>query len=230
MKELLYSIVKNGVPLFLASMYHKQFSLSTEIVALQIHWHDLAQYDEKLITCLYCAVEFEASSSVEEFTNCWSSKRNASIIYPAHYHNLQNKQIYWRGSWHVLVGTCKALLWAAWKLNLPWFGLKPTNTSSMFQHCIQVRKPTLSSKVYTFIFQQLQRVQCFIPQTSFSLINPSQLKTSLYILHTVFYTFSKVWARRICSTIKSIISWWSCSLFLWPLDVIQGWLKEQIRC
>ena len=25
-----------------------QFSLSTEIVALQIHWHDLAQYDEKL--------------------------------------------------------------------------------------------------------------------------------------------------------------------------------------
>ena len=163
----MYSIVKNGVPLFLASMYHKQFSLSTEIVALQIHWHDLAQYDEKLITCLYCAVEFEASSSVEESTNCWSSKRNASIIYPAHYHNLQNKQIYWRGSWHVLVGTCKALLWAAWKLNLPWFGLKPTNTSSTFQHCIQVRKSPLSSKVYAFLFQQLQRVQCFIPPNIF---------------------------------------------------------------
>ena len=99
------------------------------------------------ITCLYCAVEFETSSCVEEFTNCWSSKRNACVIYPVHYHNLQNKQIYWRGSWHVLVGTCKVLLWATWKLNLPWFGLKPTNTSSTFQRCIQVRKPPLSSKV-----------------------------------------------------------------------------------
>ena len=48
MKELLYFIVKNGVSLFLASMYHRQFSLFTEIVALQIHWHDLVQYDEKL--------------------------------------------------------------------------------------------------------------------------------------------------------------------------------------
>ena len=133
------------------------------------------------------------------------------VIYPVHCHNLKNKQIYWRGSWHVLVGTCKVLLWAAWKLNLPWFGLKPTNTSSTFQHCIQVRKSPLSSKVYAFLFQQLQRVQCFIPQISFSLINPSQLNISLYIL----YTFSKVWARRICSSRASLIgdhSLCSCDL------------------
>ena len=214
MKELLYLIVKNGVSLFLASMYHKQFSLSTEIVALQIHWHDLAQYDEKLNNMPLLCIriwEFEASSCVEEFTNCWSSKRNACVIYPVHYHNLKNKQIYWRGSWHVLVGTCKVLLWAAWKLNLPWFGLKPTNTSSTFQHCIQVRKSPLSSKVYAFLFQQLQRVQCFIPQIAFSLINPSQLNISLYIL----YTFSKVWARRICSSRASLIgdhSLCSCDL------------------
>ena len=38
----------------------------------------------------------------------------------------------------------------------------------------------------------------------FSSLHPN---ISMYILHTVLYTFSKVLTRRICLTIKSFFSW-----------------------
>ena len=40
-------------------------------------------------------------------------------------------------------------------------------------------------------------------------VNPLQPNISVYILHTVLFTFPKVLTRRICLTIKSLFSWWS---------------------
>ena len=47
-------------------------------------------------------------------------------------------------------------------------------------------------------------------------INPLQPKISIYILHTVFYTFSKVLTKRFCLTTKSSCTYWSFPLFSWP--------------
>ena len=44
-------------------------------------------------------------------------------------------------------------------------------------------------------------------------INPLHPNITIYILHTVLYTFPKVLTRRICLTIKSFISWGSFPLF-----------------
>ena len=43
----------------------------------------------------------------------------------------------------------------------------------------------------------------------------------MHIFRTLLYTFSKVLTKRICSTIKSLFSWWSFSLFLWSSRMIQ---------
>ena len=47
-------------------------------------------------------------------------------------------------------------------------------------------------------------------------LDPLHPNLSRHILHTVLYTFLKVLTRRICLTIKSLLSWWSCPLFPWP--------------
>ena len=43
-----------------------------------------------------------------------------------------------------------------------------------------------------------------LPLTS---LNPSHSNVSMYILHTVLYTFLKVLTRRICLPIKSFFRW-----------------------
>ena len=43
--------------------------------------------------------------------------------------------------------------------------------------------------------------------------NPLHPNISKHILHTVLYTIPTVWTRRICLSIKSFFSWWSCPLF-----------------
>ena len=55
-----------------------------------------------------------------------------------------------------------------------------------------------------------------------SKLNPLHPSISIHILHTVLYRVPEVLTRRICWTIKSLFSWWSFLLFLWPLRVIQG--------
>ena len=47
-------------------------------------------------------------------------------------------------------------------------------------------------------------------------LDPLHPNLSRHILHTVFYTFLKVQTKRICLTIKSLLSWWSFPLFSWP--------------
>ena len=51
----------------------------------------------------------------------------------------------------------------------------------------------------------------------------------VHILHTVPSIIPKVLTGRICLTIKSLFRWWSFSLFLRPLCVIQGgYCKEKL--
>ena len=38
-------------------------------------------------------------------------------------------------------------------------------------------------------------------------VNPLHPNISMYIFHTVFYTFPKVLTRRICLSIEKIFSW-----------------------
>ena len=60
-------------------------------------------------------------------------------------------------------------------------------------------------------------------------MNPFYSNITVHILCTIFYTFPKVLTRRICSTIKSLFSWWSFPLFLCPKCVIQwGYCKEKL--
>ena len=47
-------------------------------------------------------------------------------------------------------------------------------------------------------------------------INAKHPNISMYILHTVSYTFTKVLARRFFLTIKSSCTCWSFPLFSWP--------------
>ena len=47
-------------------------------------------------------------------------------------------------------------------------------------------------------------------------LDPLHPNLSRHILHTVLYTFLKVQTKRICLTIKSLLSWWSFLLFSWP--------------
>ena len=47
-------------------------------------------------------------------------------------------------------------------------------------------------------------------------LDPLHPNLSRHILLTVLYTFLKVQTKRICLTIKSLLSWWSCPLFSWP--------------
>ena len=46
--------------------------------------------------------------------------------------------------------------------------------------------------------------------------NPLPPDISIYILHTIYYTFHKMLTKRICLIIKSCFSWWSFPLFSWP--------------
>ena len=55
-----------------------------------------------------------------------------------------------------------------------------------------------------------------------ALVNPLHPNINMDILHTVFYTFPKVLARRVCLSIKRMFSLWSFPLFSWPYCVIQG--------
>ena len=50
--------------------------------------------------------------------------------------------------------------------------------------------------------------------------NPLHPNIGMHILLTIPYTIPKVLTRRICSTIKSFLSWWSFLLFSWPWCVI----------
>ena len=60
-------------------------------------------------------------------------------------------------------------------------------------------------------------------------MNPLHPNFSMYILHTVLYTFPKVLTRRIWLTIKSFLGWWSFHLFLWIYCLIKGWnCKEKL--
>ena len=60
-------------------------------------------------------------------------------------------------------------------------------------------------------------------------MNPFYSNITVHILCTIFYTFPKALTRRICSTIKSLFSWWSFPLFLCPKCVIQwGYCKEKL--
>ena len=47
-------------------------------------------------------------------------------------------------------------------------------------------------------------------------MNPLHPNISMYFLHNVLYTFSKVLRRRICLTIKNFLTWWSVPPFLQP--------------
>ena len=58
-------------------------------------------------------------------------------------------------------------------------------------------------------------------------INPLHPNFSMYILHTVLYTFPKVLTRRIWLTIRSFLGWWSFHLFLWIYCLIQGLYCEE---
>ena len=46
-------------------------------------------------------------------------------------------------------------------------------------------------------------------------VNPVHPNISIYILHTVLYTFPKVLTKRICLTIKSFFSCWSFPRVFW---------------
>ena len=60
-------------------------------------------------------------------------------------------------------------------------------------------------------------------------INLLHSNISMHLLHTVPYAFPKTLSRRICLTIKSFFSCWSCALFSWPSCAIQWWYcKEKL--
>ena len=44
----------------------------------------------------------------------------------------------------------------------------------------------------------------------------------IFSMLIVLHTFPKVLTKRICLAINNVFSWWSFSLFSWPLCVIQG--------
>ena len=56
----------------------------------------------------------------------------------------------------------------------------------------------------------------------YTFLNPQHPNINMHILLDVLYTFLKVLTRRICSMIKSFLSWWSSPLFSRPQCVIQG--------
>ena len=53
--------------------------------------------------------------------------------------------------------------------------------------------------------------------------NPLHPNIRMHILHTVLHRFPQALMRRICSTIKSFLSWWSFPLFSWPQCLFKGW-------
>ena len=54
-------------------------------------------------------------------------------------------------------------------------------------------------------------------------------KITLHILHAVPHSFPEVLMKRTCLTFKSLFSWWSFSLFLWPKCLIKGrYCKEKL--